>query len=72
METTIDKLNRIKNEVSNLNKNEFDDLISYLNDINKNRWLNNFITRNKNIDISEEEILSLVKESRKEIYESSN
>lgn len=72
METTIDKLNRIKNEVSNLNKNEFDDLISYLNDINKNRWLNNFITRNKNIDISEEEILSLVKESRKELYESSN
>lgn len=65
-------ITKLKEEVSNLNKQDFDELIRYLNDLNKNNWLENFKNKNKKIDISEEEILNLVKETRKEIYENSN
>lgn len=63
---------KLKNDVSNLNKQDFDELIRYLNDLNKKNWLENFKMRNKNIDITEEEIINLVKETRKELYENRN
>lgn len=72
MEEVKNKIEDLKREVSSLNKSEFEELISYLNDINKKNWLNKFIEKNKNIDISEEEIVRLVKSTRKEMYESSN
>lgn len=63
---------KLKEEVSNLNKQDFDELMRYLNDLNKNKWLENFKMRNKKIDITEEEIVNLVKETRKELYENRN
>lgn len=46
MEEVKNKIVDLKREISSLNKSEFEELISYLNDINKKNWLNKFIERN--------------------------
>lgn len=71
MNETMNKIVDLKRKISSLNKSEFEELISYLNDINKKNWLNKFIEKNKRIEITEEEIVRLVKSTRKEMYESS-
>ncbi len=68
----VSKIEYLKNEVSKLNEVEFGEFVRYLNEINTSKWLKEFILKNKEIEITEDEIINLVKETRKQMYESSN